>query len=177
MAGLSRRRFLAVGAGSAAILAAAGWWALRPGRPAAGFRTLDDDAAAFITALVPAVLAGTLPRDGPARQAAIGETVAAFDRAVSGLTPAVQAELVQLFALVALAPARRWLAGVPRPWREASVEEVSEFLASWKHGRLDLMRAGYQALTQLVLAAWYGNPASWAGIGYPGAPSLGEKAA
>lgn len=177
MAGLSRRRFLAVGAGSAAILAVAGWWALRPGRPADGFRALDEEAAAFVTALVPAVLAGSLPRDGAARQAAVGETVAAFDRAVSGLTPAVQAELVQLFALVAVAPARRLLAGVSRPWNEASVEEVSAFLSGWRHGRLDLMRAGYQALTQLVLAAWYGNPASWAGIGYPGAPALGEKPA
>jgi hypothetical protein len=177
MAGLSRRRFLAVGLGSAAILGAAGWWAMRPGRPAAGMRMLDEDAVAFITALVPAVLAGTLPRDDAARQAAIGETVAAFDRAVNGLTPAVQAELRQLFALVALAPARRLLAGVSRPWSEASVEEVSAFLAGWRSGRLDLMRAGYQALTQLMLAAWYGNPASWAAIGYPGAPSLGEKAA
>ncbi len=177
MALLSRRRFLAVGAGSAAILAVAGWWALRPGRPAAGFRTLDEDSAAFVTALVAAVLAGNLPRDGAARKAAIGETVAAFDRAVSGLTPAVQAELSQLLALVCAAPARRLLAGVSRPWSEASVEEVSAFLAGWRHGRLDLMRAGYQALTQLVLAAWYGNPASWAGIGYPGAPALGEKPA
>lgn len=177
MAGLSRRGFLAVGLGSAALLSAAGWWAMRPGRPATGLRALDEDAAGFIEALVPAVLASALPPDGEARTAAIRETIAAFDHAVSGLTPAVQAELGQLFALVSLAPARRLLTGVANPWREASVEEVSAFLARWQHGRLDLMRAGYQALTQLLLAAWYGNPASWDAIGYPGAPSLGEKPA
>jgi len=175
MAGITRRRFLAVGLGSATILAAAGWWTMRPGRPAEGLQALDADAAAFITAIVPAVLAGTLPAGGDARESAIRETVAAFDRAVSGLAPAVQAELGQLFSLLGLAPARRLLAGVSKPWHEAGTEEVGAFLASWRTGRLDLMRAGYQALTQLVIAAWYGNPAAWAAIGYPGAPSLGGK--
>lgn len=177
MAGLSRRRFLVVGLGSAAILTAAGWFALRPGRSVEGFRALDEDGVQFIAALVPAVLAGALPDEPAARAAAVRETVAAFDRAVSGLTPAVQAELAQLLALVALVPSRRLLAGVSRPWAEASAEEVSAFLAGWRHGRLDLMRAGYQALTQLILAAWYGNPSAWAGIGYPGAPAIGEKPA
>ena len=177
MARLSRRGFLAVGLGSAAILAAAGWWATRPGRPAEGLKALDADAAAFVAAIVPAVLAGTLPADADARAGAIRDTVAAFDRAVSGLTPAVQSELGQLFSLVGIAPARRLIAGVSRPWHEASVEEVDTFLSSWRTGRLDLMRAGYQALTQLVIAAWYGNPAAWAAIGYPGAPTLGEKPA
>ncbi len=174
---LSRRRFLVVGLGSAAILTAAGWWATRPSRPASGLRALDEDALAFVTAIVPAVLAGSLPSGSQARQAAIRDTVAAFDRAVSGLTPVVQAELGQLFSLVALAPARRLVAGVSKPWTEAGVDEVSAFLARWRTGRLDLMRAGYQALTQLVIAAWYGNPAAWTAIGYPGAPSLGEKRA
>ena len=177
MAGFTRRRFLAVGLGSATILAAAGWWATRPGRPADGLRALDADAAAFITAIVPAILDGTLPTNADARALAIRDTVAAFDRAVSGLTPAVQAELGQLFSLVGLAPARRLIAGVSRPWHEASVEETRAFLAGWRTGRLDLMRAGYQALTQLVIAAWYGNPAAWAAIGYPGAPTLGVKPA
>jgi hypothetical protein len=177
MPGLTRRRFLVVGLGSAAILSAAGWWAMRPGRPAAGLRTLDEDGAAFVTALVPAVLAGSLPKEDAARREAIRDTVAAFDRAVSGLTPAVQSELGQLFALVTIAPSRRLIAGVARPWAEASVEEVSAFLAGWRNGRLDLMRAGYQALTQLLIAAWYGNPAAWAAIGYAGPPSLGEKPA
>ena len=177
MAGFARRRFLAVGLGSATILVAAGWWATRPGRPAEGLRALDADAAAFVTAIVPAILAGSLPAGADARAGAIRETVSAFDRAVSGLTPGVQAELGQLFSLVGLAPTRRLLAGVSKPWDEASVEEVGAFLSSWRTGRLDLMRAGYQALTQLVIAAWYGNPAAWAAIGYPGAPTLGEKPA
>ena len=177
MAGLTRRRFLVVGFGSATLLAAAGWLATRPRPAAPGFRALDEDAARFMGAVVPAVLEGVLPADTARRESAIHDTVAAVDRAISGLTPSVQDELAQLFALVSLAPGRRLLAGVSTPWAEASVAEVSAFLASWRQGRLDLMRAGYQALTQLVLAAWYGNPAAWVAIGYPGAPALGEKPA
>ena len=38
---------------------------------------------------------------------------------------------------------------------------------------LALKRSAYDALHQLILAAWYGNGRSWAGIGYPGPPKLG----
>ena len=62
--------------------------------------------------------------------------------------------------------------GVGPAWSEASVDEVSAFLASWKASRFDLFRAGYQALTQLLQAAWYDNATSWAAIGYPGPPLL-----
>jgi hypothetical protein len=50
---------------------------------------------------------------------------------------------------------------------------VSAFLARWRESRFDLLRAGYQALTQLVQAAWYGNPRAWGAIGYPGPPAVG----
>jgi hypothetical protein len=35
-----------------------------------------------------------------------------------------------------------------------------------------LLRSGYAALHQLVLAAWYGNARAWPAIGYGGPPSL-----
>jgi hypothetical protein len=69
------------------------------------------------------------------------------------------------------------LAGLTSPWEEASVEDVSTFLTRWRTSRFDLMRAGYQALTQLIQAAWYGNPRSWGAIGYPGPPFRVETAA
>ena len=47
------------------------------------------------------------------------------------------------------------------------------FLTRWRHSRFEIQRAGYQALSQLIQASWYDNPASWATIGYPGPPKLG----
>jgi hypothetical protein len=46
---------------------------------------------------------------------------------IAGLSLASQKEIGELFGLLVLAPAR-FLAGVSKPWREASVAEVSEFL-------------------------------------------------
>jgi hypothetical protein len=116
-----------------------------------------------------------LPAGEPARRAAVRDVVEAFDRAVSGLAPAVQAEISQLFSLLGLAAGRFIIAGVRSSWPEATGEEVAAFLARWRTSRFALPRAGYQALTQLIIAAWYGNPASWPGIGYDGPPPLGTR--
>jgi hypothetical protein len=175
---LSRRQFLKVGIASGVVLAGAGWLAYRRGRPpAAGFQWLDERSAKILAALVPAVLEGSLPHEEPPRRAAVREVVAAFDRAVSGLAPEVQGEIAQLFSLLGLAAGRFIVAGVRSPWAEATEEEVTGFLRRWRSSRFALLRAAYQALTQLILAAWYGNPASWERIGYPGLPALDSRPA
>lgn len=140
--------------------------------PGASFRLLDARSAGVVNALVPAVLAGTLPAQEPERAAAIREVVEAFDRAVSGLSPAVQREIEELLHLLRYAPTRIAFAGLYSSWEDASVEDVSRFLAKWRESRFDLLRAGYQALTQLLQAAWYGNPRAWPAIGYPGPPPV-----
>ena len=169
---MRRRTFLAVGAASAAALAAAAWWSWlrKPGAVAA--RVLDDDASAIVAAIVPAMLAGAVPETGPARATAIREVVAGVDRAISGLPPHARTEIGELFALLALAPARRASAGVASPWSEASVDEVTAFLDRWRDSGWALKRSAYDALHQLIIAAWYGNPRSWPSIGYDGPPRL-----
>lgn len=175
---LTRRQFLKVGLASGAVLAGAGWLALRKGgEPAPGFQWLDKRAAAIVTALVPVVLEEALPADGAARKEAVKEVAQAFDRAVSGLSPAVQEEIAQLFALLGLAAGRFIVAGVRSAWHEATPDELHAFLRRWRTSRFGLLRAGYQALTQLLVAAWYGNPASWERIGYPGPPALDGRRA
>ena len=169
---LTRRRFLQVGLAGTAVLVAARL--LSPGAPRLPYRVLDGHSAEVIAALVPAVLAGSLPADPAARAGAIGDTVDAFDRAVSGLSPAVQAEIDQLLSVLRLAPTRIALAGITSSWKEASEAEVGAFLNRWRTSRFDLLRAGYQALTQLLQAAWYDNALSWHAIGYPGPPPLVE---
>ena len=174
MIDLSRRRLLKAGLAGGALLAIAGgaaWFARRAmdrGSP----RALDRDAAAIVRAIVPAMLAGALPGNGPPLAAAVDETVAGVDRAIAGLPPAVRAEIAQLFALLALAPGRRVFAGVASPWNEASADEVDAFLRAWQSSGWALKRTAYDALHQLVIAAWYANPRSWPAIGYPGPPSL-----
>lgn len=172
MIDLTRRRLLKAGLAGAAALAIAGGVAWFRRRVDARPRALDRDALEVVRAIVPAMLAGALPAAAADRARAIEDTVTAVDRAVAGLPPASRGELAQLFALLSLAVGRRVFAGVPSPWPEASGDEVDAFLVAWQSSAWPLKRSAYDALHQLVIAAWYANPRAWPAVGYPGPPSL-----
>jgi hypothetical protein len=165
---ISRRTFIVAGVGGAAALALAHWWR------SSGDGTLaaDADATAIIAAVVPALLGGALPDDASRRPRAIDETIAAVRQAIAGLPPAAQIEIGQLFALLAFPPARIALARVDSPWPGATTAEVAAFLERWRTSRFKLFRSAYDALHQLIYAGWYGQPSSWAAIGYAGPPEL-----
>jgi hypothetical protein len=135
-------------------------------------RVLDADAQAILIAMVPVLLAGALPDAADARRQAVAGTVRGIDTAIAGLAPSAQDELRQLFALLALPPARLAIARVSEPWNRASEAEVRACLDRFRGSSLTLLRSAYGALHQLTFAAWYGNPASWPRIGYPGPPEL-----
>jgi len=165
--GTSRRTFLA--AGGLAALALAGGGALyrathsdKPQRFA-----LDGEARAALHAIAPAILAGALPQ-AAGREAALAGTIEGVHQAILGLPPATQKEVQDLFGLLALAPARRLLTGIAGGWDHARIEDVNAFLQDWRFHRLGLLRSAYHALHDLVLGAWYAQPASWAATGYPG---------
>lgn len=170
----ARRRLLKAGIAGGAALAIAGGvaWVARRVNERGASRTLDADALAIVHAIVPAMLAGALPPAGAERARAIDETVSGVDRAIAALPPASRGELAQLFALLALSPGRRVFAGVASPWADADASEVAAFLDAWRASGWELKRSAYDALHQLVLAAWYANPRSWPAIGYPGPPLL-----
>ena len=175
----TRRTFLVVGLAGGATLAAAYWLhRTRERAPVTGanaaLAALDPAAPAIIAAIVPVVLDGALPVDPADRRAAVTETVANVARAVSGLAPAAQKELAELFSLLSLPPTRVALAGMKAPWAEASPEAVAAFLERWRTSGWMLLRSAYDALHQIVFAAWYGNPRAWPSIGYPGPPILGQ---
>jgi hypothetical protein len=166
---LSRRRFLQVGVAGAAVLTVAHFLNRGSPVPSQGsldLRSLDAKSASLVAAIAPVILSGALPDDITSRRIAVNEVVEAFDRALSGLSPAVQAELQQLLSLLTFAPTRVVVAGVRKPWHEADEKDVAAFLASWRHSRFDLLQSGYQALKQLMQACWYGNPLAWGKIGF-----------
>ena len=174
----SRRTFLVTGLAGGAALTFVWWWRERsvPTTVVAALQplaALDLEAPAILAAIVPVILAGALPDDPAARRSAIDETVAGVARAVAGLPPATQKELGDLFALLGFAPARLLAARVGAHWATASAEDVAAFLERWRTSGISLLRSAYDALHQLVLAAWYGNPRAWPAIGYAGPPKLG----
>lgn len=174
---MNRRRWLQVGVAGGAALTAAAWWAQRS-VPAQGASFVPSsspapsvwtpEAAALIAALAPVVL-------GPACTDAVScqRVTEGVRVAVAALSPAAQRDVGELFMLLNIGPARGLLTGVWGSWGQASAEEIEAFLQRWRHSRLALLQAGYHALHDLILAAWYAEPESWAAIGYPGPPQLG----
>ncbi|RFP15132.1 twin-arginine translocation signal domain-containing protein [Duganella sp. BJB488] len=165
----TRRSFLKIGAAGALLLAAGGAAYRLTHPPAAPTAfVLDGEAGAVLAAIVPAMLGPVLPADAAARRAALDGATARTLAAIHGLPLATQKEVQDLFGLLALAPARRWLAGVSGGWREAAPQEVAAFLENWRHHRLGMLQTAYLALHDLILGSWYAEPSTWAGIGYPG---------
>jgi hypothetical protein len=164
-----RRTFLKVGALAALALAAGGGIYRLARGPVAAQRFAPDAATrTVLAALIPAMLDGVLPREAAARAAAIGATGVRVEQAILGLPLATQKEVQDLFGLLALAPARRLLAGLPEAWPEASVLQVSAFLQHWRLHRFALPQVAYHALHDLIIGGWYADASSWAAISYPG---------
>jgi hypothetical protein len=168
----SRRQFIKVGIAGAALLAAVRYLDRAHAAPVDAYRVLDESGAIVIRALIPVVLAGSLPVEEAAQERAIADLLAAFDRALSGLAPAVQEEMAELFSVLAFAPSRLAFTGLWAPLDKTPRAEIKAFLMRWRHSRFNMQRAGYEALTQLIQASWYDNPSSWRAIGYPGPPDI-----
>jgi len=165
----SRRSFLKIGVFGALTLAAGGaiYRATHPPAPPGSF-VLDGDARAVLAAVIPSMLGPALPADPAARAAAIAGMLERVSGAIHGLPLATQKEVQDLFGLLALAPARRFLAGVPDSWQQATPQQVDAFLHSWRTHRIGMLVTAYQAMHDLILGPWYADPANWAAIGYPG---------
>lgn len=165
----TRRQFLKVGVLGGAALAMAGgglWLAGRDVQP------YGAEARSVIAAIAPPILAGALPESAEARRTALNLVVEGVGTAIAGLSPYQQKELADLFGLLSLAPARRWLAGVSSEWPECGPEEAAAFLERWRFSAIGLLAGAYAGLHDLVLGAWYAGEASWESIGYPGPPRL-----
>lgn len=172
---VTRRQFIKAGLIGGVALTAAGLFysrSLKEALSTAASRGLTLSVRTIIAALVPAMLAGVLPESGEARRKAIAQTVDGVGVAIAGLSAAAQKELSELFALLGISPVRVLLAGLWPRWEEASPAEIAAFLQGWRMSRLELLRSAYAALHDLVLGAWYGNPDTWEGIGYPGPPEM-----
>ena len=164
---MQRRALLKAGLLGAVALAAGGAVYRRLHPPPQQRYALDAKARAIVAALTPALVGPMLPQDAAKRRAAVDGAVQRVAAAIAGLPLGTQKEVADLFALLSLAPARRLLAGVGS-WQEATPQQLSEFLQGWRTHRLAMLQTAYHALHDLVLGAWYADPASWAAAGYPG---------
>jgi hypothetical protein len=165
---IPRRSFLKIGVAGVCTLAAGGAiYRLIHLAPPQRF-ALEGKAQAVLDAVIPVLLGPVLPQAPQARAAALDAASQRVRDAVRGLPLATQKEVQDLFGLLALGPARRWLAGVAGGWAQADPQQVAAFLDSWRSHSLQTLQIAYHALHDLVIGAWYADPSSWAAIDYPG---------
>jgi hypothetical protein len=165
----SRRQFIQTGIAGSLLLTFSGWF----NQPFAAMpRRLSDNEREMLTAITAVFLDGALPKNSEARQKLVARTVDGISKAVAGLSLSTQKEIGELFGLLVLTPARRVLAGIGKPWREADANEIAGFLEAWRSSRLGLLQSAYAALHDLIFGAWYAQPDSWEAIGYPGPPEV-----
>lgn len=164
---MKRRTLLLVGAGAGTLLALAGGTLalLRPGleqgRLSAGGREM-------FAAVARGVLADLLPTDPTARATALQAHLQRLDDTISGLPPALQAEIDELVTLLASTPGRLALAGMRRDWPQASEAELHAMLRGLQTSSLQVRQQLYHALRNLTNAAYFADASTWPAIGYPG---------
>jgi len=166
-----RRDFLKKGlfGGLLLVMGGGGFLASRRGAAVAlpaGLKVLNAEEFAVVWALVQRFVP---LRDGfpPADSL---NTAAAVDGILAMLEDETQAELKKLLMLFENALPNFLFGLRTRPFTQLDPAEQELVLAEWRDSRLALRRTGYKALRGLCVAAYYGNKATWAAVGYPGPP-------
>ncbi len=165
---LSRRNFLRVGVLGTLALSTISVSAMLTGcssPPAAsGFRLLRESDLQVLRALLPVVLTVELPENG--RTAFVETTLHSLDEFLYGTSIASHKQISQLFDLLSMPFTRYTMAGLSQDWGKSSVQDLNAFLDKWRYSRFQLLRAGYQGLTQLIVMSWYLQPEAGEAIGY-----------
>mgnify|MGYP000305088621 CR=1 FL=1 len=174
---MNRRNFLKLGAASSAALTATAFTATFSGCSESAledtpgtWKVLRAGDRSFLTAVAPVMLKGTLPTESAAQKSAIDQMLIYIDSTIFALGPHNAKQMSELFTLLNFGLSRGLTTGVWSKWEHASEEEIENFLNKWRNSSLGLLNLGYNGLNKLMTATWYGQPASWEQIGYPGPP-------
>jgi len=170
----TRRGLLKKTLGGAALLAAAGAvpLALRKTKlretPKAPLRFFTPAEYSIWAAVADRVLAQEQPDGAPLpSQMDVAAKAGAF---LAPLPQSDRKDLKQLLALFDNALFTALQGGPPRPFTQMSAEDQDAHLRRWQTSRLALQRTGFQAMKRLCCALYFSDPATYAGVGYPGPP-------
>jgi hypothetical protein len=164
---MQRRRLLALGAVSAAVLAVGGG-ALALLQPGLREARLSPGGREVFAGAARGLLDGSLPVGADALTRALDDLLGRIDGLIAALAPHAQAELSQLLAVLAAAGGRRALAGLAEPWHSASVTDIQQALQSMRVSGISLRQQAYQALHDIVGSAYISDAQTWSLLGYPG---------
>jgi len=174
----TRRGILKKTLGGAALLAAAGAVPLALRRTAlrevpAGRKLAFFTPAEYsiFAAVADRVLAAPPELAGAPTPAQV-EVALKADAFLAGLPAHDAKEFKQLLALFDNALFSLVMGGAPTPFTQKEPEQQDAQLRDWSRSRLAVRRSGYQALKRLIGSVYYGSPATYASVGYPGPPDV-----
>lgn len=87
----------------------------------------------------------------------IMQLLTTIDKTLEFMPAHLRDEISTLFSLLNNLFSRVALTGVWDSWEQASNEDISQFLDSWKSSRIDQLRAGYKGIHDLVYGAHYAH--------------------
>src|SRR5690554_805354 len=182
----SRRNFLKLSLFGSFTLAAASSGALtgcaskpQPLQAADGdqpYLFLTQDDVVMLQALIPVVLAGTLPDDPKTRERETTQLIELLDQGIDIFGEGNRAEVRKLFDLLPFPPTRALVAGLWSSWEKTHEERIDKFLNNWRNSSLGLLNLGYGSLVKMIALVEYGMPENWARSGYMGPPAYAIQA-
>ncbi|MBL8950832.1 MAG: gluconate 2-dehydrogenase subunit 3 family protein [Myxococcaceae bacterium] len=134
--------------------------------PAGGLKVLGAREYAALVAIARRIVT---PKPGAPTADAL-DVAAGCDRVLAQADETSQVEVRQLLELFENALAGVLLGGRITPFSKLAPEEQDLVLHEWATSRFVLRRTGYLALRSLVTAVYWGNPKTWASVGYSGPP-------
>jgi hypothetical protein len=167
----TRRGFLKKGllGGLVLALGGSGWLAFKRGarvRLPEGMQVLNERDYALVQALIQRLV----PRRQGFPDPDVLETAKAFDHILTQVDDSARMELKQLMMLFENALPAFLFGARTQPFTQLSVDEQERVLTEWRDSRIVLRRSGYVALRTIIMGAYYGNPAVWPAVKYPGPP-------
>ncbi|MGB8932316.1 MAG: gluconate 2-dehydrogenase subunit 3 family protein, partial [Anaeromyxobacteraceae bacterium] len=160
---LGRRRFVVGGLLGMALLAGAGWLALRRRDDLEGveglggpFAVLTPPEAAILLAIARRTVP-TGPRFPSPERVRVAERVDSF---LAMSHPGVQKDVKRLLSLFDSALFGLLLDGSPSRFRAASPSRQDARLTAWATSRVAVRRTGFRALRRLVCSTYYSSPST-----------------
>lgn len=169
---MNRRWWIRGALGAAVVSGLAAGAGYRVWKPGYQNGQWPQDLAPTLHALGAVLLAGSLPTQENAAQAALQAWLQRLASTLVGLPPPVQAEVSDLLALLRLAPGRLVLCGDTADWASLPTADLQYRLTQMRSASLALRQQAYLALRDLSLAAYYAGPEAWPALGYPGPAQL-----
>ncbi|WP_019677658.1 hypothetical protein [Arsukibacterium perlucidum] len=126
----------------------------------------DNNRDLVLSAILPALLYGALPRDASMAAMELERTKAAVNDFLPFLPLRQQQELHQLFNLLANRISQLGLTGHLTQLADLSLQQRLALLDSWRDSYLGVLQQAYHGLRELLYGAYYGQPEHWQVLAY-----------